>query len=49
MPWHETAGGIKTKGAELGIAYTSDDGCRPFAAYRARVFKAAGLSLEAVA
>jgi hypothetical protein len=40
--WHETAGGIKGRGAELGIPYTSEDDCKPFGAYRARVFMAAG-------
>lgn len=40
--WHETAGGIKAKGVELGIPYTGADECKPFVAYRARVFMAAG-------
>jgi hypothetical protein len=40
--WHETAGGIKAKGAELGVPYTREDECRDFAAYRTRVFMAAG-------
>lgn len=40
--WHETAGGIKAKGAELGIPYTSEDECKPWPQYAARVFKAAG-------
>lgn len=48
-PWHETAGGIKAKGAELGIAYTSDDECKPFAVYRNRVYMAAGYREKAVA
>lgn len=35
--WHETAGGIKARGAELGIPYTRDDECQPFGAYKQRV------------
>lgn len=35
--WHETAGGVKTRGAELGVPYTREDECRPFDAYKRRV------------
>lgn len=35
--WYETAGGIKARGAELGIPYTRDDECQPFGAYKQRV------------
>ncbi len=37
--WFETLGGVKAKGAELGIPYGSDDACRPFPEYRARVLR----------
>lgn len=47
--WHETAGGIKAKGKELGMPYTSEDECRPFDQYRARVYSAAGHSPRAAA
>lgn len=47
--WYETAGGIKTKGAELGIPYTRDDDCREFGVYKARVFAAAKHSPRAAA
>lgn len=35
--WHETAGGVKARGAELGMPYTRDDECQPFAVYKRRV------------
>lgn len=47
--WHETMGGIKGKGKELGIPYTSDDECKPWAQYAARVFSATGHSPRAAA
>lgn len=47
--WYETGGGIKVKGAELGIPYTSEDECRSFDVYRSRVFSAAGHSPRAAA
>lgn len=47
--WYETAGGIKAKGAELGMPYTSEDECKPWQQYAARVFKAAGHSPRAAA
>jgi hypothetical protein len=42
-PWHESAGGIKAKGEELGIPYTRADECRLFESYKERVFRAAGM------
>lgn len=41
-PWHATAGGVKAKGAELGVPYGREDECHPFDRYRSRVFAAAG-------
>lgn len=48
-PWHETQGGIKAKGADLGVPYTREDECHPFDRYKAKVFKAAGHSPRAAA
>lgn len=47
--WFETAGGVKAKGAELGIPYTAEDECVPWQRYADRVFKAAGHSPRAAA
>ncbi len=38
--WHETAGGVKAKGAEMGIPYTSEDECKPWPDYARRVLRA---------
>lgn len=35
--WYETAGGIKARGAELGMPYGREDECQPFGAYKQRV------------
>jgi len=42
-PWHQTGGGIKAKGLEIGVPYTPQDDCRPFHEYKAKVFEAAGI------
>lgn len=47
--WFETAGGIKAKGAELGVPYTAEDECVPWQRYADRVFKAASHSPRAAA
>jgi uncharacterized protein YdaU (DUF1376 family) len=39
-PWYETAGGVKAKGAQLGVPYTAADDCEPFLRYKARVLRA---------
>lgn len=39
-PWHKTLGGVKKRGAELGIPYTSEDECKPFFEYQLRVLDA---------
>ena len=44
--WHETGGGVKAKGAELGVPYTDDDDLFPFARYKARVMAAAGVNVR---
>lgn len=44
--WHESASGIEAKGAELGIA-PPDPQTGGFPAFKARVFKAAGMIAEA--
>ena len=47
--WFTTGGGIKAKGAELGVPYTAEDDCHPFDRYKARVFAKAGHSPRAAA
>lgn len=42
--WHESASGIEAKGAELGLSRRFDE---PFPTFKARVFEAAGLEVEA--
>lgn len=46
--WHETASGIEAKGRELGIPPPSA-ATGGFPAFKARVFKAAGMGMEAAA
>lgn len=46
--WHETASGIESKGKELGIPPPSA-ATGGFPAFKARVFKAAGMAIEAAA
>lgn len=46
--WHETASGIEAKGKELGIPPPSA-ATGGFPAFKARVFKAAGMAIEAAA
>lgn len=42
--WHESASGIEAKAAELGLTRRFDE---PFPTFKARVFEAAGLEVEA--